>query len=122
MLTVLYVARQRVVLNAIFTSAMRLNELKKMIREQVQNALGEPDAAQVTMGKAYRWKELVMKAVQDSLYARGDLIESQEQLESAVDEEIQKIREDLDLTMSMIGRALYQVPFQAFKAPKPPSE
>jgi len=101
---------------------MRLNELKKMIREQVQNALGEPDAAQVTMGKAYRWKELVMKAVQDSLYARGDLIESQEQLESAVDEEIQKIREDLDLTMSMIGRALYQVPFQAFKAPKPPSE
>ena len=93
-----------------------------MIREQVQNALEEPAASEITMGKAYRWKEAVMGAVQDALYARADLIESQEQLEGAVDEEIQKIREDLDLTLSMIGRTLYQVPFQAFKMPKPPSK
>lgn len=101
---------------------MEIDELKKLIHEQVQNALGEPDASQITMGKAYRWKEAVMSAVQDALYASGDTIDSQEQLEQAVDIEIQKIREDLDLTMSMIGRTLYQVPFQVFKAPKPPSK
>lgn len=100
---------------------MKLKELKKIIREQIQNSLGEPDVADVTMGKAYRWKEFIMQAVQDGLYASGDTIDSQEQLENAVDIEIQKIREDLDLTMSMIGRTLYQVPFQVFKMPKPPT-
>ena len=100
---------------------MKLDELKKMIREQVQNAMAD-ETTLVTMGKNYRWKESVMSAVQDALYARGDMIDSQDQLEGAIDEEIQKIREDLDLTVSMIGRTLYQVPFQTFKMPKPPSK
>lgn len=104
---------------------MKLDELKEMIRESVKEALSvgvdsldEAEAGEVTMGKAYRWKEAVMQAVQDALYARADTIDSQEQLEGAIDEELQKIREDLDLTLSMIGRSLYQVPFQAFKVPK----
>ena len=59
-----------------------------------------------------------MKAVQDALYASADTIDSQEQFENEVDAELQKIREDMDLTISMIGRTLYQVPFQVFKTPK----
>lgn len=101
---------------------MKKSELEKMIRESVQEALTEVEAEKVTMGKAYRWKEAIMQAVQDALYARADTIDSQEQLEGAIDEELQKIREDIDLTLSMIGRSLYQVPFAVFKMPKPPSK
>jgi len=102
---------------------MKLVELRKLIRETVQDTLAQAGKEQelVSMSGGYRWKEAIMKAIQDALYARGDMVDSQDQLEGAVDEEIQKIREDLDLTLSMIGRALYQIPFQAFKAPKPPT-
>jgi len=100
---------------------INLTELKKIIRETVQDSLSQSGDEQkfVSMSGGYRWKEAIMKAVQDALYARGDMVDSQDQLEGAIDEEIQKIREDLDVTLSMIGRALYQVPFQVFKAPKP---
>lgn len=96
---------------------MKKSELEKLISESVQEALNE-----VEMGKAYRWKEAVMSAVQDALYARGDTIDSQEQLEGAIDEEIEKARQDIEMTLEMIARSLYQVPYTAFKMPKPPSK
>lgn len=96
---------------------MKKTELEKLISESVQEALNE-----VEMGKAYRWKEAIMSAVQDALYAYSDTIDSQEQLEEAIDNEIEKIRQDIEMTLDMIGRTLYQVPFAVFKMPKPPSK
>jgi len=100
---------------AIFTFIMKKTELEQLIEVSVQDAL-----SQVGMGKAYRWKEAIMQAVQGALYSRADMIDSQIQLEGAIDEEVQKIREDLDMTLEMIARSLYQVPFSVFKMPKPP--
>ena len=105
---------------------MNYNELKQLIVEAVKDTLlneglldtEEPPVGEISMGKNYRWKEVAMKAVQDALYASADTIDSQEQFENEVDAELQKIREDMDLTISMIGRTLYQVPFQVFKTPK----
>lgn len=97
---------------------MKLEELRKLIRETVRESLQLEDDGKVHMGKAYRFKEDLMQAVQNGIRANADLIESQDEFEGIVDQEIQKLREDLDLTLSMIGRSLYQVPFQAFKVPK----
>lgn len=97
---------------------MKIEELRELIRETVRESLVVENDGKVHMGKAYRMKEDLMKVVQDGIRAYADEIESQEQFEGIVDQEIQKLREDLDLTMSMIGRALYQVPFQAFKVPE----
>jgi len=98
---------------------MKLEELKKLIRETVRESLIVESDGKVHMGKAYRFKEQLMQVVQNGIRAYADQIESQDQYEGIVDQEIQKLREDFDLTLSMIGRALYQVPFQAFKGPKP---
>lgn len=94
---------------------MKLEELKNLIRETVRETLVVENDGKIHMGKAYRMKEELMKVVQDGIRANSDLIESQEEYERIVDEEVQKLRSDLDLTLSMIGRTLYQVPFQAFK-------
>ena len=95
---------------------MKLEEIKKLILETVRESLVIENDGKVHMGKAYRMKEELMQVVQDGIRANSELIESQEEYEGIVDQEIQKLREDLDLTLSMIGRALYQVPFQAFKS------
>lgn len=94
---------------------MKLDEIKKLIHDIVRESLTVEAGGQVQMGRAYRLKEQLMQAVQHGIQANSDLIESQEEYEGIVDQEIQKLREDLDLTLSMIGRTLYQVPFQAFK-------
>lgn len=97
---------------------MKLKQLKKIIQETVRDTLQAANKEkEVQMGGAYRMKEDLMKAVQDSIRANSDLIESQNEYEDMVDQELKKLKEDLDLTLSMIGRALYQVPFQAFKGP-----
>lgn len=88
------------------------------INNLLEFLLNESSEVQIGPSKSYRHKEELMKVVQDGIRAYADEIESQEQFEGIVDQEIQKLREDLDLTMSMIGRALYQVPFQAFKVPE----
>ena len=92
--------------------------LESLLEELLEEA---PDP-KIGPSKAYRWKEAIMSAVQDALYARSDTNDSQIQLEGAIDEEIQKIREDVDMTLEMIARSLYQVPFSAFKMPKPPEK
>lgn len=102
---------------------MKYEQLKKIIHETVRDTLQAANKEkEVHMGGAYRMKEDLMKAVQDSIRANAELIESQVEYEDFIDQELEKIKEDIDLTLSMIGRALYQVPFQAFKGPKPESK
>ena len=69
------------------------------------------------LSKSYRFKEDLMQAVQGGLYSAGssDSFDTQDMYEETVDQEVEKLRGDLELTLSMIARALYQVPFQAFK-------
>jgi hypothetical protein len=95
-----------------FTMESNVDDLLKFL-------LSESDQIKIGPSKSYRRKEELMQVVQDSIRAYSELIESQAEYEDIVDQEIQKLREDLDLTLSMIGRTLYQVPFQVFKTPNP---
>ena len=92
--------------------------MKSSVAKLLQFLLEESQTQKIGPSKSYRWKEELMQAVQNGLRASADFFESQDEYENFVDQEIEKLKEDLDLTLSMIGRALYQVPFQAFKVPK----
>jgi hypothetical protein len=89
---------------------MKNQELKNIIREMVLQ-----ETEKITMGGAYRWKEELMQRIQEAVISRIDLVESQDEYESVVDSEVEKLKEDIDNTLEMIARSLYQVPFQAFK-------
>jgi len=90
---------------------MNKKELQKLISEIVIQ-----ETEKVSMGKAYRYKEELMQVVQSALAARSDTIENQEEFQAVIDEEIEKLRRDVDMTLDMVARTLYMIPFKAFKA------
>lgn len=87
--------------------------LEFLFKEQVE-AETKP-REKIGPSKSYRWKEELMQAVQKALEARAVTIENQEEFQAVIDEEIEKLRRDIEMTLEMIARTLYQVPFQAFK-------
>lgn len=89
---------------------MNKKELRKFISEIVIQ-----EAEKVSMGKAYRYKEELMQAIQSALMSRGETIENQEEFQAVIDEEVEKLRRDVDMTLDMIARSLYMIPFKAFK-------
>ena len=84
--------------------------LKKVIKEMILQ-----ETQKIAMSTGYRWKEEIMSRVQKAIISRIDLVESQEEFESVIDSEVEKIKEDIGITLEMIARTLYQVPFQVFK-------
>lgn len=90
---------------------MSKKELQKLINEIVIQ-----ETEKVSMGKAYRYKEELMQVIQSALAARSDMVENQEEFQAVIDEEVEKLRNDVDMTLDMIARTLYMVPFKAFKA------
>jgi hypothetical protein len=90
-----------------------MKQIKDLIREMVIL-----EVEKITMGKNYRYKEEIMSAIQQSIVLRIDLVESQSEYQNVIDEEIEKFRGDVDLTLDMIARALYSIPYEAFKPKK----
>jgi len=101
---------------------IKISELKKLIHERVKDILVENNQdinnQKIGPSKPYRWKEAIMRSVQDSLTAQSNSIHSQEDFQKAIDLEIEKIRGDIEMTLSMIARTLYQIPYQIFKTAK----
>jgi endonuclease III-like uncharacterized protein len=101
---------------------IKISELKKLIRERVKDILTENNQdinnQKIGPSGSYRWKEAVMQAVQDSLSSQTNSIHSQEDFQKAIDLEIEKIRGDVEMTLSMVARTLYQIPYQIFKSAK----
>ena len=92
-------------------------KLQEQIKELVIETLAEQNdnvSSQVQIGKKYRFKENLMQTVQDGIKANINTIKSQEEYQKTIDDEVAKLREDLELTLNMISRSLYQIPFQAF--------
>ena len=96
---------------------MNYAKLQEQIKELVIETLAEQNdniSSQVQIGKKYRFKENLMQTVQDGIKANINTIKSQEEYQKTIDDEVAKLREDLELTLNMISRSLYQIPFQAF--------
>lgn len=107
---------------------IKISKLKSLISESVKDIL-QNDAnnlkhiqkesdQKIGPSKGYRWKEVLMAAIQDSLSMQTNSIHSQEDFQKAIDMEIEKIRADMDQTLTMIGRALYQIPYNVFVTSK----
>ena len=88
--------------------------MKKSLKEVIKKMVLQ-ETQKIAMGAGYRWKEELMQKAQEAVVSRIDMIESQEEYESVVDAEIEKLKEDIDNTLEMVARTLYQIPFQAFK-------
>lgn len=86
---------------------MDRKKLKLLIEQMVKKEL-------VSMSKSYMFKEELMKIVQNSLKSYANDITNQEDFEQTIDNELSKLQSDLDLTISMIGKALKAIPFEIF--------
>jgi len=103
---------------------IKISKLKSLIRESVKdilqndinnlNHIQKESDSKIGPSKGYRWKEVLMSAIQDSLSMQTSSIHSQEDFQKAIDLEIEKIRADMDQTLTMIGRTLYQIPYNVF--------
>lgn len=91
--------------------------MKTNLEKTLEFLLEEPmDKTKIGPSKGYRYKEELMQVVQSALAARSDTIENQEEFQAVIDEEIEKLRRDVDMTLDMVARTLYMIPFKAFKA------
>jgi hypothetical protein len=102
---------------------IKISKLRSVIRERVEKILAENEndlnkEKIGSIGAGYRWKETIMQTIQDSLAMQSTSIHSQEDFQKAIDMEIEKIRADIDTTLTMIGRTLYQIPYNVFLAAK----
>ena len=92
---------------------MNKKELKTLIEQIVHEQV-------VGMSKAYMFKEQIMKRVQEGLIAEEENVSSQADFTHVLENEIEKVRSDMDLTFDMVSRSLGNVPFEIFyKAFKP---
>lgn len=71
--------------------------------------------SEVIGGKPSKWLESLMREVQLKILNRASEIETAKDLERVTTEEMQKVSNDLTLTLQLVGNTLQQVPIEFIK-------
>ena len=100
---------------------MKRSKLKEFILEVVVQEMSK-----IGMGQGYRWKEDIYELVSQEVIAIAGSVHSQEEFQktidiakdtvkqAVVDTLDEKTQEDIDNTLEMVARTLYQVPYEIF--------
>jgi hypothetical protein len=86
---------------------MNEKQIKTLVEEIVRETV-------VGMSKNYMFKEQVMQRVQQGILVSADNISTQGDYVTVIDDEIEKVRSDMDLTYDAVARSLKGIPFEIF--------
>lgn len=93
---------------------MNKRDLTRLVEAIVEEEMTKTEQTKLGMSNNYLHKEAIMHMVQQALLSKAEVVQTQEEFSMAVDQTIEDIRADMDLTYDMVSRTLKAVPFSVF--------
>lgn len=93
---------------------MNKRDLQKLVESIVEEEMVKKEQTKLGMSNNYLHKEAIMHMVQQALLSQVETVKSQEEFAMAVDQTVENIRADMDLTYDMVSKTLKAVPFSVF--------